>query len=39
VCERIVGALGGRIWADARDGGGSVFTFALPLAPDPAATD
>jgi PAS domain S-box-containing protein len=35
VCERIVRALGGRIWASSRDGGGSEFGIALPLAPDP----
>ena len=33
VCERIVTALGGRMWANARDGGGAEFGFALPLAP------
>jgi PAS domain S-box-containing protein len=31
-CRRVADALGGRIWAAARDGGGSVFGFALPLA-------
>jgi len=31
-CRRVADALGGRIWATARDGGGSVFGFALPLA-------
>ncbi len=31
VCKRIVDALGGRIWAARRDGGGSEFGFALPL--------
>ena len=33
VCDRIVTALGGRMWANARDGGGAEFGFALPLAP------
>ena len=33
VCERIVTALGGRMWASPRDGGGAEFGFALPLAP------
>ena len=33
VCERIVTALGGRLWASPRDGGGAEFGFALPLAP------
>ncbi len=32
VCERIVTALGGRLWAIPRDGGGAEFGFALPLA-------
>ncbi len=39
VCDRIIRALGGRIWARARDGGGSVFGFAIPLAPEPTASD
>jgi signal transduction histidine kinase len=33
VCHRIVTALGGRMWAAPRDGGGAEFGFALPLAP------
>ena len=37
VCDRIVRALGGRMWATPRDGGGAEFGFALPLAP--GATD
>jgi PAS domain S-box-containing protein len=37
VCDRIVRALGGRMWASPRDGGGAEFGFALPLAP--RATD
>ena len=32
VCDRIVRALGGRMWAASRDGGGAEFGFALPLA-------
>jgi signal transduction histidine kinase len=28
----VADALGGRIWATAREGAGSVFGFALPLA-------
>ena len=32
VCDRIVRALGGRMWAAPREGGGSEFGFALPLA-------
>lgn len=32
VCQRIVHSLGGRIWAQPRDGGGTEAGFALPLA-------
>lgn len=39
VCERIVRGLGGRIWATARDGGGSEFGIALPIAPEPPDAD
>ncbi len=31
VCRQIVHALGGRIWARPRDGGGAEFGFALPV--------
>jgi PAS domain S-box-containing protein len=31
-CRRVVESLGGRVWAAAREGGGSEFGFALPLA-------
>ena len=31
VCRRMLEVQGGRIWAKARDGGGSEFGFALPL--------
>lgn len=31
VCQRVIEAEGGRIWAEPRDGGGSVFSFALPI--------
>lgn len=34
VCQRIVTGLGGRIWAASREGGGSEFGFAIPLARD-----
>ncbi|MGP1674541.1 MAG: ATP-binding protein [Candidatus Limnocylindrales bacterium] len=39
VCDRIVTAIGGRLWALPREGGGSEFGFAIPLAqePDPAS--
>jgi two-component system CheB/CheR fusion protein len=30
VCKKLIEAQGGRIWARARDGGGSEFGFALP---------
>jgi PAS domain S-box-containing protein len=36
VCRRIVEAMGGRIWAVSRAGGGAEFGFALPVSPDPA---
>jgi PAS domain S-box-containing protein len=32
VCRRVAEALGGRIWAEPREDGGSDFGFALPLA-------
>ena len=31
-CKRVVESLGGRVWGKPRDGGGSEFGFALPLA-------
>jgi PAS domain S-box-containing protein len=31
-CKRVVESLGGRVWAHPREGGGSEFGFALPLA-------
>lgn len=31
LCQRIVAALGGRIWANPRDGGGAELGFALPI--------
>jgi two-component system sensor histidine kinase KdpD len=34
VCQRLVEAQGGRIWCEPRDGGGSVFSFTLPLLTD-----
>ena len=39
VCRRLVEAMGGRIWAEPREGGGSVFAFALttwPMDPEEA---
>jgi PAS domain S-box-containing protein len=35
LCQRVVTALGGRIWARPRDGGGAEIGFALPVALDP----
>ena len=36
VCKSLVEAMGGRIWASDRDGGGAEFSFALPAMADPA---
>ena len=33
ICRRLAGLMGGRIDAESRPGGGSVFTFTLPLVP------
>ncbi len=35
ICKAVVEAHGGRIWASPREGGGSVFTLALPRVADP----
>jgi PAS domain S-box-containing protein len=32
ICRELVGVMGGRIWADARTGGGSTFVVELPAA-------
>ena len=32
--KHVVTILGGRIWAKAREGGGSEFRYALPIAND-----
>jgi PAS domain S-box-containing protein len=39
VCKSLVEAMGGRIWAGDRDGGGAEFSFALPAMADPADMD
>jgi signal transduction histidine kinase len=35
ICKEIVRAHGGRIWVSDAEGGGSVFSFLLPLAAAP----
>jgi signal transduction histidine kinase len=37
VMQRVVDALGGRVWARPRQGGGAEIGFSLPLLPDPGA--
>ncbi|HHY95233.1 MAG TPA: GAF domain-containing protein, partial [Firmicutes bacterium] len=37
ICKGIVEAHGGKIWAEARPGGGSVFNFSLPFTEPPRA--
>ena len=39
VCRRIVEAMGGRVWAHPREGGGSEFGFAIPLSDGSDLTD
>jgi K+-sensing histidine kinase KdpD len=39
ICRGIIDAHGGRIWADAREGGGAVFRFALPMNGPPPELD
>jgi len=39
VCNRIIEALGGRMWADAAEGGGAEVGFCLPLAEDETLGD
>jgi len=35
IARGLVSAMGGRIWVDSVEGGGSSFAFELPLAPEP----
>jgi two-component system sensor histidine kinase KdpD len=35
ICRGVVEAHGGRIWAETREGGGSVFRFSLPIEGEP----
>ena len=37
ICRKLVERQGGRIWAEGRGGGGTVFRFTLPAVPRPAA--
>jgi PAS domain S-box-containing protein len=39
VCERFARMQGGRIWAEARQGGGTAFRFTVPSVGEPAAED
>lgn len=39
VCRRLVEMQGGRIWAESRTGGGTVFHFTLPSVGEPAEED
>jgi PAS domain S-box-containing protein len=39
VCERFARLQGGRIWAEARPGGGTAFRFTVPSVGEPAAED
>ncbi|MGH2605227.1 MAG: sensor histidine kinase, partial [Anaerolineales bacterium] len=32
VCQRLVAAMGGRVWAENAADGGAVFSFSLPVA-------
>ena len=39
VCQRLAEAQDGRIWAQPREGGGSVFSFTVPGVEDPIDMD
>ena len=36
ICRTVIESHGGRLWAEAREGGGTCFHFRLPLASDAA---
>ena len=37
ICKGIIEAHGGKIWAKARDGGGTILSFSLPASSDPCS--
>jgi two-component system sensor kinase FixL len=37
ICHTIIGAHNGRLWAEANPTGGTIFRFALPIAPAPSS--
>ncbi len=37
ICRSVIESHGGRFWAEAREGGGTCFSFRLPLASSPAS--
>jgi signal transduction histidine kinase len=39
LCKALVEAMGGRVWAGPRPGGGSAFTLSLPLPSEPTSLD
>ena len=39
LCKALVEAMGGRVWAGPRPGGGSAFTLSLPLPSEPISLD
>lgn len=39
VCRRLIEVMGGRIWAEARPGGGTAFRFTLPILQDDETAD
>jgi two-component system phosphate regulon sensor histidine kinase PhoR len=39
IARHVIGQHGGRIWVESEEGAGSTFAFALPIAPQPKASD